>query len=68
MPETKALLKEKLDLRKEFEEGLGLIKTEGKATKAKRFERQVALEERIEKYKELKNLAIKNLLISTLRI
>lgn len=51
-PKDLELLKEKLDLKKEIEEGLGLIKTETKATKGKRFDRQIELEKRIEKFKK----------------
>lgn len=49
----KTKLNDLLNLRKEIEEGLQLIKTEKKSIKSKRFERQVELEERIEKYKKL---------------
>ncbi len=52
-PKKKDALKEKISLKEEIEESLGLIKTEVKQTKAKRFDRQVDLEARINKYKKL---------------
>lgn len=49
----KQLLEQKLATQKELEQALGLIKTERKTAKATRHARQVELEERIEKYKNL---------------
>lgn len=53
LAQLNANLKQKIDIRKEIEESLGLLKVESKKAKSTKFERQAELEERIARFKAL---------------